>query len=170
MTEQYIGEIRAFGFNFAPQNWALCAGQTLPINTNQALFSLLGTMYGGDGRTNFALPDLRGRSAVGAGQGSGLSNYDQGQAGGSETVTLTAGQVAPHTHPASGSSASSSKSPAGALPGYSQAGSAYGSTADAPMSSAVVGPNAGGEPHPNLPPYLAINWCIALEGIYPPRN
>src|SRR3954454_18083876 len=98
MADQYIGEIRAFAFNFAPLGWAFCEGQLLPINQNQALFSLLGTTYGGDGRTTFALPDLRGRVPISSGQGPGLQNYDLGQTGGEETVTLTGNQVGAHSH------------------------------------------------------------------------
>ena len=170
MTESYIGELRCFGFNFVPQDWAACNGQLLPINQNTALFSLLGTMYGGDGRTTFALPDLRGRSAIGAGQGNGLGNYTQGEQGGVESVTLTAQQVAPHTHPVSGGTDATAKNPSGAVPGYTADASSYSTTPSVAMSAAMVGPNEGGQPHENRPPYLALNWCIALNGIFPTRS
>lgn len=170
MTDPYLGEIRNFGFNFAPRGWAQCNGQVLPIAQNTALFSLLGTMYGGDGRTTFALPDLQGRTAIGAGQGQGRSPRVQGEAGGTESVTLTAPQVAPHTHPVSASTSATAKSPADAVPGFTAAGSSYGTTGDVTMSASMVGPNAGGQPHDNMQPYLVTNWCIALEGIFPPRS
>ena len=115
MSEPFLGEIRLVGFNFAPVGWALCAGQILPINQNTALFSLLGTTYGGNGTTTFALPDLRGRAAVGFGQGPGLSNYDLGQSTGTETVTLTVGHIAAHSHLVAANAASATVlSPGGA--------------------------------------------------------
>lgn len=170
MSEPFMGEIRNFGFNFAPQGWAQCQGQLLSISQNTALFSLLGTMYGGDGRTTFALPDLRGRAVISVGQGPGLSNRSQGEVGGEEQVTLTGPQVAAHTHPAAGSSTATGKSPAGSVPAFTAGGSSYGTTTDLTMSPAMVGPNSGGQPHDNMPPYLVTNWCIALQGIYPSRN
>ena len=170
MSEPFLGEIRNFGFNFAPQGWALCQGQLMSISANTALFSLLGTMYGGDGRTTFGLPDLRGRTAISFGQGPGLTNRTQGETAGSEQVTLTAGQVAPHTHPVAGSSSATAKSPANAVPAFTAAGSSYGTTTDLTMSPAMVGPNSGGQPHDNMQPYQVTNWCIALEGIYPSRG
>src|ERR1700719_3180515 len=115
IAEPFLGEIRLVGFNFAPVGWALCAGQILPINQNTARFSLLGTTYGGNGTTNFALPDLRGRAALGFGQGPGLSNYDLGQSTGSETVTLTVGQIAAHNHlVAANAATATASSPGGA--------------------------------------------------------
>lgn len=170
MTEQYLGELRCFGFNFAPRGWAQCQGQQLSIAQNTALFSLLGTMYGGNGQTTFGLPDLRGRTALGAGQGPGLSGYDQGQQGGVESVTLTAQQVAPHVHGVSAATDATSKSPAGGLPGYTADSASYSATASVVMNPGMVLPNTGGQPHENRPPYLAMNWCIALEGIFPSRN
>lgn len=170
MSEPFIGEIRNFGFNFAPRGWAQCQGQQLSISANTALFSLLGTMYGGNGQTTFGLPDLRGRSAISVGQGPGLGNYTQGQLGGQEQVTLSAQQVAPHTHAVTASSTASAKSPANAVPAYTADATPYGGGADLTMSPSMVKPNAGGQPHDNLPPYLVTNWCIATEGIYPPRN
>ena len=170
MSEPFLGEIRNFGFNFAPQGWAQCQGQLLSISQNSALFSLLGTMYGGDGRTTFGLPDLRGRTAISVGQGPGLSDYVQGQVGGEEQVTLTASQVAPHTHSVTASSQAASKSPANSLPAYTADASTYGGATDLTMSPNMIKPNPGGQPHDNMPPYLVTNLCIALEGIYPSRN
>lgn len=170
MTEPFIGELRCFGFNFAPRGWAQCQGQLLPIAQYTALFSLLGTMYGGNGQTTFALPDLRGRSAISLGQGPGLSNYDQGEVAGVESVTLTAQQVAPHVHGVAGATDASAKSPAGALPGYTASEASYSATASVVMNPGMVLPNTGGQPHENRPPYLVLNWCIALEGIFPSRS
>ena len=170
MTEPFIGEIRNFGFNFAPRGWALCQGQLMSISQNTALFSLLGTMYGGNGQTTFGLPDLRGRTAISFGQGPGLSNRTQGEVAGEEQVTLTSQQVAPHTHGVTASSAAASKSPGDSVPAYTAAAASYGSGSDLTMSPSMVKPNAGGQPHENMPPYLVMNWCIALEGIYPSRQ
>jgi microcystin-dependent protein len=169
MSEPFLGMIAIFGFNFAPRGWAFCNGQILPIAQNTALFALLGTTYGGNGQTTFGLPDLRGRAPVHFGQGPGLSSYDLGQQGGTETVTLTGAQTGPHTHGVSASNAPTSKSPSGNLP--ANFGTvAYGSSADLSMSPAMVQPNTGGQPHNNIQPYLAINFCIAIEGIFPSRN
>ena len=170
MPDPFIGEIRGFGFTFAPQGWMTCGGQLLSISSNSALFSLLGTTYGGDGQTTFGLPDLRGRVSVSFGQGDGLQNYAQGQVGGSETVTLTADEVPPHTHPVAASTQATSKSPSGAVPGFTGAGSSYGTTEDAVMSDSMIGPNSGGSAHANLQPFLVLNWCIAVEGVYPSRS
>ncbi len=170
MTEPYIGELRCFGFNFAPSGWAQCNGQQLPIQQNTALFSLLGTTYGGDGRTTFGLPDLRGRTALGSGQAPGLSSYAQGETGGVENVTLTAQQVAPHTHPVSGATDATAKNPQNSLPGFTASESSYSATASVTMSAAMIGPNTGGQPHENRSPFLALNWCIALIGVFPSRS
>ncbi|HEU4546070.1 MAG TPA: tail fiber protein [Microlunatus sp.] len=169
MSEPFLGEIRAFGFNFAPQGWALCQGQTMSISQNSALFSLLGTMYGGDGRVTFGLPDLRGRTAISFGQGPGLSNRTQGELAGEEQVTLNAGQIAPHTHGVTASSQASGKSPSNSVPAYTADSSSYGGATDLTMNPVMIKPNAGGQPHDNMPPYLVINYCIATEGIYPSR-
>jgi microcystin-dependent protein len=170
MPDPFIGELRLFGFNFAPTGWALCAGQSMPINQYTALFSLLGTMYGGDGQTTFNLPDLRGRVPVSFGQGPGLATYTQGEVAGSETVTLAPDQIPGHTHPVGAASAAESKNPAAAVPAFTAAGSSYGTTQDLAMSPTMIGGNAGGGAHPNLQPYAVLNWCIALEGVYPSRS
>jgi microcystin-dependent protein len=172
MSEPFVGEIRMFGFNFAPQGWAQCNGQLLPIAQNTALFSLLGTTYGGDGRTNFALPDMRSRVPVGQGQGAGLSSYAEGQAGGAETVTLTAAQMPGHTHPvkASGSPADSDQPEGRAL--ARPASHIYTAEPDTRtvMNADMLGDAGSSQPHGNIQPYLAVNFCIALNGIYPPRS
>ncbi len=172
MPEPFIGEIRMFGFGFAPQGWAQCNGQLLPVAENTALFSLLGTTYGGDGRTNFALPDLRSRVPVCQGQGPGLSSYAEGQAGGAETVTLAATQMPGHTHPvkASGSAADSDQ-PGGRTLARS-AGHTYTAKpgTSAVMNADMLGDAGGSQPHDNVQPYLAVNFCIALFGIFPSRS
>lgn len=178
MSEPFIGEIRMFGFNFAPVGWAFCQGQLLPISQNVALFSLLGTFYGGDGRTTFALPDLRSRVPLGMGQGTGLSNYTIGQAGGTETVTLSVTQLPSHNHAVNASDARDfslfgpsdrSDSPAGHVLGRADI------YADAPdgttvMNAGMIGDTGGGGPVGIIQPYLTLNFCIALFGIFPSRS
>ena len=172
MSEPFVGEIRMFGFNFAPQGWAQCNGQLLPISQNTALFSLLGTTYGGDGRTTFALPDMQSRVPVCQGQGPGLSPYAEGQAGGAETVTLAAAQIPGHTHPVKASSgAADSDQPEGRALARS-ASHIYTAKPDAStvMNADMLGEAGGSQPHGNIQPYLAVNFCIALSGIFPSRN
>ncbi len=170
--EPYIGQIQAFGFNFAPQGWAQCNGQLLSIMDNQALFSLLGTTYGGDGQTTFALPDLRGRSIVHAGQGPGLSPIQLGQSGGQETVTLTINQLPSHNHPASVAVNTGNGEESSSTSFLSSHASAFNEapTAGAVLAGVTSVPAGGGQPFSNRNPYLGINFCIALEGIYPSRN
>ncbi len=172
MSEPFVGEIRMFGFGFAPLGWAQCNGQLLPINQNQALFSLLGTTFGGDGRTNFALPDMQSRVPVGQGQGPGLSSYAEGQVGGAETVTLAATQMPGHTHPvkASSSTADSDQPGGGALArSASHIYTAKPDTSTA-MNAGMLGDAGGSQSHDNIQPYLAVNFCIALTGIFPSRS
>jgi microcystin-dependent protein len=164
--EPFIGEIYLFAGNFAPRGYALCQGQLLPIAQNTALFSILGTTYGGNGVTTFALPDLRGRAPIGVGQGPGLSTIDLGQVGGQESVTLTVNQLAPHSHPSGATNgAATSTRPSGRV---DAGGGAYADTADALKQ--VDPPVGGGAPHGNMQPYLGLNYCIAMEGIFPSRN
>jgi microcystin-dependent protein len=167
VSEPFLGSIILFAGNFAPRGWAFCNGQILSISQNTALFSLLGTTYGGNGQTTFALPDLRGCVALHFGQGPGLSNYSLGQTGGAEVVTLDVSQMPPHAHsqPASNGQQTTNR-PNNAVParGGSYTGAGDGSTLD------PVSPAGGGQPHDNRPPYLALNYIIALEGIYPSRN
>lgn len=173
--EPFIGQIQAFAFNFAPRGWAICAGQLLPISQNRALFSLLGTTYGGDGKSTFGLPDLRGRSAVGKGQGPTLSSRQLGAKFGTEAVTLNVAQLPAHTHEFKVSADSTVNTPQGNYPGplVSASGDAikgYNPTPEASFNPAAIASVGNGQPHNNLPPYLVINWCIATEGTYPPRN
>jgi len=172
VAEPFVGEIRIFGFNFAPTGWALCQGQTLPISQNTALFSLLGTTYGGNGTTTFQLPDLRGRGPVSFGTGTGLSAYELGQAGGVESVTLAEDQMPAHTHSlqASDDLATATK-PAGKVLGRAR----DRTFADAPdgtttMNAGSIASVGGGQPASVVQPYLALNFCIALFGIFPSRN
>ncbi|RYF75427.1 MAG: phage tail protein [Cytophagaceae bacterium] len=170
----YIGMIGLFGFNYAPRGWMLCNGQLLPIAQYSALFSLIGTTYGGNGTTTFALPNLQGRVPLGFGQGPGLSNYQIGQEAGTETVTLLQTQMPAHTHPLMVSDQPASQSsPANSLlavSGYE--GSTvltYGTTVDAIADPKSIGSSGGNQAHENMQPYLAMNYCIAVEGIYPSR-
>ncbi len=167
---QFIGDIRMVGFNFAPQGWAKCDGQLLPINQNSALFSLLGTQYGGDGEQNFGLPDLRGRVPMHAGNGPGIPNHPIGQKGGNESTTLSLAHLPPHNHPVT--IATSSAEGDTALPGgHSLAKSGSGGYTTQATDSALGGvttTNAGsGQSHSNMQPYATVNFIIALVGIFP---
>lgn len=175
--EPFIGEIRMVGFNFPPRGWALCDGQLLPIAQYTALFSLLGTTYGGNGQTTFALPDLRGRVPMHFGQGPGLTPRVQGEAGGSETVTLLVGEMPAHTHAVAANSGVGSADTATGnfIAGTPDAntGSSYTSfspVANTTMSPAANGVSGGSQPHNNMQPFLCVNFVIALEGIFPARN
>lgn len=173
MSEPFIAEIRIFAGNFAPRGWAFCDGQLLPISQNTALFSLIGTTYGGDGRTTTALPNLQGRVPVHPGQGPGLSLRSLGESGGSENVTLTEGEIPNHSHALSAVSDPGDLSdPTGRSLARSSGASAWRSDAAAPvpMDANAVAPAGGSQPHNNLMPYLALSFIIALEGIYPPRG
>jgi microcystin-dependent protein len=162
--EPFLGEIRLVPSTFALRGWALCAGQLLPINQNQALFSLLGTTYGGNGRTTFALPDLRGRVPLGAGEAATGSRYALGSTGGHEMVRLTASQVPAHAHAVRASSgAATTAEPSDAFPAH---GGAYAAMRDAKMSAAMLARSGGGRAHENRQPYVALNYIIALQGIY----
>jgi microcystin-dependent protein len=174
MTEAYIGSIVLFAGNFAPRGWAFCQGQLLSISTNTALFSILGTTYGGNGQTTFALPDLRGRVPMGQGQGPGLTNVTLGEQGGSESVTLMPSQMPMHSHAvACDTTATGSADPAGAYPGNpgSLSGTElYGSTANGTMAPNMISPAGGSQPFSVQQPYLGLNYIICLEGIFPSRN
>ena len=176
MSEPFVGQIIAVGFNFAPVGWAVCAGQSLDISAYSALYALIGTTYGGNGQTTFNLPDLRGRVAISQGQGPGLSNYVIGQVAGSEQVTLNANQMAGHTHALMGTSAdATSPNPASTV--------VLGSTVETvnvyttPSAGNVIGldprsigTSGGSQPHENRQPYQTINYLIALEGIFPSQT
>jgi microcystin-dependent protein len=173
MSEPYLGELRIFAFNFAPKGWAMCNGQLLAINQNQALFALLGTYYGGNGTTNFALPDLRSRVPLHVGQGSGLSSYAMGDKVGVEAVTLLLNQLPAHSHAVNASSGPANTSdPAGAFPANTAAvgANSYSNAANVTMNPNMIIPAGGGQPHTNIQPYLALNVCIALLGIFPSQN
>jgi microcystin-dependent protein len=165
MSEPFLAEIRIFSFNFPPKGWAMCNGQLLPINQNQALFSLLGTTYGGDGRVNFALPNLQGRVPFHIGGG-----LVQGQSSGEAAHTLTISEMPAHTHvPVGSSNNASAASPANNL-WASLSGGGYLPTANTTMNPASILNNGGGQPHDNMSPYLVLDFCIALQGIFPSQN
>jgi microcystin-dependent protein len=174
MSNPFVAEIRIFPFNFAPTGWAFCNGQLMPISQNTALFSLLGTTYGGDGKSTFALPNLQGSVPMQQGQGPGLSLRDLGETGGEPSVTLIQTEMPAHSHQASAASDSGPTSPAnntwGTLPGRTPP-PLYFNTANGPnvvMGNALS--VAGGNlPHNNMQPYLALNFCIALQGVFPAR-
>ena len=176
MADPFVAEIRIFAGNFAPSGWALCNGQLIPISQNTALFSLLGTTYGGDGRTNFALPNLQGSAPLNAGQGPGLSLRDLGESGGEQSVTLLETEMPAHSHTVQCSSGpSNSASPAnqnfgsgggrGRPPAYSPS-----SASNVSMSPLAVSITGGSLPHNNMPPYLCLTFIIALQGVFPPRT
>ncbi|MDQ3287839.1 MAG: tail fiber protein [Pseudomonadota bacterium] len=176
MSEVFIGQIMPTGFHFAPRGFALCDGQLLPINQNQALFSLLGTQYGGNGTTNFALPDLRGRTAIGAGTSAdGAWNppaTQMGQVGGTESVVLNATNMPSHTHVLQAVTAQgTARKPAGNLYG-TNAGPLYAAASgpQVALHASTVAAAGGNAPHNNMQPYLVISYCIALTGIFPSRN
>jgi microcystin-dependent protein len=185
MADAYIGQIESFAFGYAPKGWALCAGQLLAINQNQALFALLGTTYGGNGTTTFALPDLRGRVPIGQGAGPGLTPRSVGELLGNAAQTLILNQMPLHSHKLQakntadkttntdtpGPSVLLAKTLGADKGGNSFAVNIYAqdSTPNKAMSPAAIG-NSGGQPHNNMMPYLAVNFCIALQGIFPSRN
>ena|SRR5579863_6062874 len=176
MSDQYLGEIRIFGFNFEPYQWAFCNGQLMPISQNSALFSLLGINYGGNGTTTFGLPNFQGCRPVMFGQGPGLSDYDLGQTGGSLNVTLNSSQLPSHSHAASAYGSEGGKTPASNTV-WSEANqrginvyAPSGPSSNVAMSATVATTVGNGLPHNNLQPYLALNFCIALAGIFPQRS
>lgn len=170
MSEYYVGEIRLFAGNFAPAGWAFCNGQLVSIAENETLYALIGTTYGGDGQTTFALPDLQGRSAVHAGNRPGVGTYVIGQRAGVETVTLTQQQLPSHSHTASYSAAAGGTSPAQSR-WAAQASNAYSdAAANATLAGDALAPSGGSQPHENMPPFVAISYIISLYGIFPTQN
>jgi microcystin-dependent protein len=182
MSEPFVAEITMFAFNFAPKGWAFCHGQLLPISQNTALFSLLGTMYGGDGKSTFGLPNLQDSAANSFGQGPGLSLYDQGEQGGEPYVTLLQSEMPAHNHSFSAStSMGTTTTSAGNELGVGQGGTKQNTykaniysthpnlatTGLLPSSLSIAG---GSQPHNNMQPYLTVNFCIALQGVFPPRS
>jgi len=175
VADPFVAEIRIFPFNFAPKGWAWCDGQLLPLSQNTALFSLLGTTYGGNGKSNFALPDLQGSAPMHPGQGPGLSLHDLGETGGSETVTLLESEIPAHSHTMKATVEDGTQ---GTLtPGITLAssvgGKLYQTTTNSnlkPMNPSVIAPAGGDQPHNNMQPYLTFYFCIALQGVFPPRT
>lgn len=166
MSEPFLAEVRIVGFNFAPRGWAFCDGQILPINQNQSLYSLLGTTYGGDGRTSFALPDMRGRTPVHVGNG-----HTQGQKSGEETHTLSANEMAQHNHGVQGTSTTANEAvPSDTRLAASNAGNPFSANKNGVMGANTISNVGGGQAHNNMQPYLALNFCIALQGLFPSRN
>jgi microcystin-dependent protein len=179
MADPFVAEIRIFGFNFPPKGWAFCNGQLLPISQNTALFSLLGTTYGGNGKSTFALPDMQGNAPMQPGQGAGLSLHDLGEIGGSETVTLVQSEMPAHNHNIQATSAPadsddptgrnlargrfSFQGTSGSVPTY------FNGAPNTAMNPQALTPNGGDQPHNNMQPYLTLNFCIALQGVFPPR-
>jgi len=171
MSEPFIGEIRVFGFNFPPRGWATCAGQLLPIAQNTALFSILGTNFGGNGTTNFALPNLQANVPLHVGAGPGLTPRTVGETGGVPQVTLNVAEMPAHTHAANCNSGhGTSYDPANAVWAADAGGAReYAAGSNVTMAANALAATGGGQSHSNLQPYLAVNFCIALQGIYPPR-
>ncbi len=176
MANPFVAEIRLVGFNFAPQGWAFCNGQLLPISQNVALFSLLGTTYGGDGKSTFALPNLQGMTVLGAGQGPGLSLRGLGETAGADSVTLLQSEIPAHTHTVKAVDAPGTTNAPG---GNTWASARYGRLTEKTFSAAgatvatsagAFGVAGGGQPHNNMPPYLVLNYIIAMQGVFPPRS
>jgi microcystin-dependent protein len=173
MADPFLAEVRMFGFNFAPRGWATCDGQILPLSQNTALFSLLGTTYGGNGQTTFALPNLASRFAIGAGQGPGLAPVGTGESGGEASHGLTASEVPSHKHGLMATSSATTGTPSATTLLANTASGASGYRipgATVAMSAESLAAAGGNAPHENRQPYLGVNFCIALQGIFPARN
>jgi len=175
MSDPFLGEIRIFPFNFAPRGWVMCNGQLLPISQYTALFSLLGTTYGGNGTSNFALPNFLGRFPIAQGQGPGLTLRDEGEVGGEATVTLLTTEIPQHNHVVNCAAGGGDGTPSAAIfggggrgkqPGYA----AYASGSAKQMSASAVAQSGGSQPHDNMMPYLTLNFCIAINGVFPARS
>jgi microcystin-dependent protein len=173
MADPFVAEIRIFPFTFAPKGWAFCNGQLLPISQNTALFSLCGTTYGGDGKSTFALPDLEDRAPMHPGQGPGLSPHDLGEQSGTDTVTLLQSEIPAHSH----QMRAASQDPAdvklvnsNASFGISSGGTLYQNASNTQLATQALSQAGGNQPHNNLMPYLTLNFCIALQGVFPPRS
>jgi len=173
MADPFVAEIRIFPFNFAPRGWAWCDGQLMPLSQNTALFSLLGTTYGGNGMSNFALPDLEGKAPMHPGQGPGLSLHDLGETGGSETVTLLESEIPAHSHALMSNNAVGNRTnPAGNSPARVSGATPYAPAPDttAALAAEALSVAGGDQPHNNLQPYLTFYFNIALQGVFPPRT
>lgn len=170
MADPFVAEIRIFPFNFAPRGWAWCDGQLMPLSQNTALFSLLGTTYGGNGKSTFALPDLMGRTPMHPGQGPGLSLHDLGETGGSETVTLLESEIPAHTHAVRALNDDGlSETPVGNAPAKNKFYNTDNGQPLVAMSGSALAPAGGSTPHNNMQPYLTFYFNIALQGVFPPR-
>lgn len=171
MSDQFLAEIRVMAFDFPPKGWAACNGQLMPISQNTALFSLLGTTYGGDGRSTFALPNLQGCMPMQPGQGPGLSQHYLGEMGGSASVTLLQNEMPAHSHQLMHSGSAATSAAPGPSSGFGRTASAqvYTGGSTTPATPQSLAPSGGGQPHNNLQPYLTLNFCIALQGIFPQR-
>jgi microcystin-dependent protein len=174
MSNQYIAEIRVFGFNFAPIDWAQCNGQTIAIDQNPTLFQIIGTTYGGNGQTTFNLPNLMDRTAVGMGQAPGLMNWPLGAAFGEANHTLLVGEVPLHAHPATfgiaGAENETTTPSSTSYPGHAQGSRAYNPSANTALAPATIGVAGGSQAHNNIQPVLVMNYCIALFGIFPSQS
>jgi len=174
MADPFVAEIRIFPFNFAPKGWAFCDGQLLPLSQNTALFSLLGTTYGGDGRSTFRLPDMQGNAPMHPGQGPGLSLHDLGETGGVETVTLLQTEIPLHSHgvmAAPSLVSGDTNIPPGNAFAKSSQGNAYVAAANlTQLSPSTITPTGNSQPHNNMMPYLTLSFCIAMQGVFPPRG
>jgi microcystin-dependent protein len=175
MSNPFVAEVRIFPFNFAPTGWAFCNGQLMPISQNTALFSLLGTTYGGDGKSNFALPNFQGSAPIQQGQGPGLSLYDLGETAGEQTVSLLQTEMPAHVHGALAGSASDTADPTNNAWGEGQKGfgpvyAPSNPSTNVNMSPVALSISGGNQPHNNMMPYLTLNYCIALQGVFPPRT
>jgi microcystin-dependent protein len=175
MADPFVAEIRIFGFNFAPKGWAFCDGQLLPLSQNTALFSLLGTTYGGNGKSNFALPDMQGNAPMHPGQGPGLSLHDLGETGGGSTVTLLDSEMPSHPHLVQCKGTPPPSNAGTPDPSVTLARSSGTTAYTAPanlglMDAQLIAPTGSSFPHNNLMPYLVLNFCIALQGVFPPRS
>jgi microcystin-dependent protein len=171
MAEPFLAEIQIYPFNFPPRGWAFCNGQLMPISQNTALFALLGTIYGGDGKSTFALPDIQGKVVVQPGQGAGLADRLQGEEGGAEFVTLLESEMPAHAHAlrVSPDDADLSNPLASRSLARSAGGFAYAATPNTAMAPQALAPAGGDLPHNNMQPYLVLHFCIALQGVFPPR-
>jgi microcystin-dependent protein len=172
-AEPFLGQLMLFAGNFCPRGWADASGQLLSISQNTALFSILGTMYGGNGQTTFGLPDLRGRVPISAGQAPGLSNYVEGQTGGGETLTVQLNNMPPHSHAVGATTRAANRAqPGGKLLASSDVGinTYHVGPPNRTMDPAMIGVTGGGQPIGHRGPYLTLRWCIAIEGIFPPRD
>lgn len=172
MADPFVAEIRIFGFNFPPKGWAFCDGQILLLSQNTALFSLLGTTYGGNGKSNFALPDLQGRAPMHPGQGPGLSLHDLGETGGAETVSLLESEIPSHTHTIAVATSNPAElsSPEGAALSVTNRAVYSSVVSGSFMNGSTLAPAGGDQPHNNMQPYLTLNFCIALQGVFPQRG